>query len=1396
MATSRTSPLRPSIRLSPVHSRENSRSASPERNPASLYQKIDPLLSNLSPESTLHALTSTEAVPSNGNFSHNVLSQSISQVSPAERALGIRAAIAAQNLDIWYKEVQSWIWPKHSEAKLGKGFEPPPETSSQNNSVVSSSLLLPPVSDGRGGSDVEYYGSLPAAVVEEYEKRIEEIRDGMDNLDVDELKEHVLNAHIPSRSRPSSSNSTVSVPPPLSYVQLSDFTAVVTATILRALPLLSRLNSLLTTWDVRLLVLRQVPGLLRELKATRASLDSSFHALRTSNPNENGDSRLSDSHLRGEHVDLESAVVAVGRRMDRALDALEGRQDSLPESWIDDLESIESEFAAWVVEAERYRLRTNWLRIRDQPKKPETIETPEIQHEAPSLQEIEISTENAATATETETQPALEPSSQTIDEAGEESVQSQTPALNEKQEPQQDLEQSIASPIERSPELPAPSDLNPSSHSPCSATSAATLTELAKDQLPASSDLSASSPSPCSETPDVVLTQPAKEQMPVERSLTVTEDMQTPIRPTFSLNHAVDISNQDSPSRVPLPMTPDGEDKENVPPLDYNQERPVSSSGPKPAALSEHNFMDDYDPFVQKPALSGESEIKKTPIVSIANVVSISEVGESLPDIKAVEDSFRSTQDDTRADSSVIDHHPVSPKEGMVKQIPIASETSDHECAPPGNRHSETRLTTTEKVEMPTIDDCPADAPNCTQCARDPFQGISREPTQHPEPMEPAISESRPATAVSGPREENPPQEPVPARKPLQSPIKLSKHRPGRLNLDKEAPKPRRHQRRSSTGSVGSLLSDNSSLISSPDAPEPQTGSSHDGPLVTPSRQEFPRSDSIPSHGEHLLRADRLLRFENEKSSPAAFPQNRAVSLPLERFINDEFDLDIRAQPELEATEFASSFKGTGVAKPPHTTSTPAPQIPPRVSSRHPRLTRGKSASDLKESENSKKNVEHNRKAFGMNTAHRALLHQEQPKSVRLRQRLTAHPSLESLGVKKQELPYVEEDESELIDEGSRPSSPHRRRPRDQLDEKINSILSTLPGRIHLVDPSNEADTSSSTSSMDRKIRDRGHSESPHAAPSRSMTPAPSLMLMPAARRRLSHAHKAEDSYVKLYHLHHGGQTAPTKLFVRTVGENGQRVMVRVGGGWADLGEYLREYVIHHGRRKVSETPRVEVQGLASRTSPGYSSPATMLSSAAASPYITSGRATPSRPPSVMSARPSSSLTVRKRRGSNASDGLGPRSVTTGTLSSYISPPPVTLPGGRRFSMSSNYSFGGTHSPANVALASLAHDSQSTPLGLAGPKPRSRQISMSPEGEAWVEDVLQQTRRSSSVNPPSFALNVAPGTESVIDLHEADDHDHSRSHGRRSLPKISSISDIRSVGSSKRVSLRGLGNRR
>lgn len=1340
MATCRKSPLRPSIRLSPAHSRNNSRSTSPERNPSSSYSKIDPLLSNLSPESTLHALTSTEAVPSNESFSHDSLSRSISQVSPAERALGIRAAVAAQDLNLWYKEVQSWIWPKHDEAKTGKGFVPPTQQHVAGTGSVPSLLL--PLRSG----EVEYYGSLPADVVEEYEKRIDEIRDGMDNLNVEELKEHVLNAHIPSRSRPSSSTSTVSVPPPLSYVQLSDFTAVVTATILRALPFLSRLNTLLSNWDVRLLVLRQVPGLLRELKLIRSALDSSFQALHNSDSSQTSNDLLSKSHLRAEHAKLESAVVAVGRRMDRALDALEGRQDSLPEIWIDDLEKIESDFAEWVVEAEKYQLRADWLRAREVAKAKAEVEA-------------------AAAAAEEATKAQLEqPLKEPVLEA---SLAENTSTSSDRQEPYQ--KKTIQ-------EQPKP-DVGPSTVS-----SAEEPQQDVRDSRPLFAEnttapsLSKLQISSANFRTSEKSTGDNTERRPTSRSnVIVAEDLETPTQASFFANSSIDPltgTPQTSPSWVPLPDTPDIEDKENIPPVAVEQ---LGSTSPAQEASSSHVMKehDVYDdPFIQRPTTSRRIEVEEP-----ASSTKFSpNTKQYSPSYDGGSDSRSEEHDrDMNALDALYSPAPVLAKDiSTVPAEAMASLLSE-------KSNSRLPLTISEQIVASAL---PVEA------SVKPGQGSVRGPeifaqqtSVQSEAQKTMQSDTENFNGKPQLTSKSVPQQQSSARKPLQSPIKLGKTWPGKLklNLDKNSQLPR--PRRPSTGSVGSLLSDNSSLISSNDAPEPQTGSS--GDQLTPSLPDFPLSQPIKSRSTHLLREDRLLHLEKRNDpSHSAFQPNRSVSLPLERFINEELAFELENEVAPDMVQLESNAKGPVPAKfPLNGPSTPTTQAPLRSSSRRPALSRGESASNLKAIAHKSRTITPNLKPYGQNTAQRAVKHQEEPKSARLRKRLTAHPSLESLGVKKHELTYVEEDESEMTDLGSRASSPNRLsgRPRDRLDEKVNSILNTIPGRIHLVDPSNEADTSSSSSSMDRKMRERYLSESPHGPPSRSMTPAPSLTLKPASRRRSSYAHKTEDSCVKLYHLHHGGQSTPARLFVRTVGEEGQRVMVRVGGGWADLGEYLREYVIHHGRRKVSETPRVEVQGLAPRNSPGYS-PGNMLHPGA-STHIASGRATPSRPASVLSVRPPSSLTVRKaRRGSNASEisAVGPRSVTTGTLSSFTSPPTASS-GNRRFSVSSSYSIGDVHADSPAAHS----DSQSTPLGLAGPKPRSRQISMSPEGEAWVEDVLQQTRRSSSVNPPPFPL---PEHE-VPEAHYARDQ-------VQPLPKIRSFGDIGSAGTSRRIVLKGLNGRR
>jgi hypothetical protein len=79
---------------------------------------------------------------------------------------------------------------------------------------------------------------------------------------------------------------------------------------------------------------------------------------------------------------------------------------------------------------------------------------------------------------------------------------------------------------------------------------------------------------------------------------------------------------------------------------------------------------------------------------------------------------------------------------------------------------------------------------------------------------------------------------------------------------------------------------------------------------------------------------------------------------------------------------------------------------------------------------------------------------------------------------------------------------------------------------------------------------------------------------------------------------------------------------------------------------------------------------------------------------------------------------------------------------------------------------------------------------MSPEGEAWVEDVLQKTRRSSTQHPPNLALSSPP----YVDLDDRSEIDGSIIG--HCLPKVRSIGDIGSIGTSRRVVLKGLGNRR
>lgn len=268
--------------------------------------------------------------------------------------------------------------------------------------------------------------------------------------------------------------------------------------------------------------------------------------------------------------------------------------------------------------------------------------------------------------------------------------------------------------------------------------------------------------------------------------------------------------------------------------------------------------------------------------------------------------------------------------------------------------------------------------------------------------------------------------------------------------------------------------------------------------------------------------------------------------------------------------------------------------------------------------------------------------------------------------------------------------------------------------------------------------------------------------------------------------MYRGGKTPPIKLFVRSVGEDGERVMVRVGGGWADLGEYLREYVVHHGRGNVSDS-RIEVQGFSTSTqnSPNYPSQGRLT------PVPSSGRSTPvSRPGSALEIRPSSSLAVRKTRPSTASQSDRPTLTAANVQKATETSAPLPfISARRRLSVSSVNSTSVASTTGDAPYASTSPSvsaaSHSTPLGLAGPRPRARRVSISPESEAWLEDVMGQARKDSSYLKADKLRHMQRyDNENIVPLGNPNSNPTGTKHR--------SVSDIGNSSLNRRVFLRGL----
>lgn len=313
------------------------------------------------------------------------------QASASEQAFAMRAAIASKKIREWLEEVSSWLWPRNSGSA---GFEMPPAKRRKLSQSEAQEA------DGKGKlaesdptHDGEYLGSLPATVVDHYEKRTDQIQQELDDLDLEEIKNQVLHNHIFPLSRPGSpfSESGRSVASTSIFAKMEDLTAVVTAITVQALPNLSRLTRLLNTWGVRLLVLRKVPALLKMITEAEVAIRSGWSAIESvesslTKPNKHEESNGDEgsSGLTRKDFDvmkrvIQQNVTKPGRALDYMLDLLEGSSDTLPDDWLDEMEALERDYALWETTAEhkvRMGESSSLFEVSAEPTRQTVPETP------------------------------------------------------------------------------------------------------------------------------------------------------------------------------------------------------------------------------------------------------------------------------------------------------------------------------------------------------------------------------------------------------------------------------------------------------------------------------------------------------------------------------------------------------------------------------------------------------------------------------------------------------------------------------------------------------------------------------------------------------------------------------------------------------------------------------------------------------------------------------------------------------------------------------------------------------------------------------------------------------------------------------------------------------------
>ena len=1249
----------------PPRKQTRASSRSPTRSPTR-QRLTDDILTDLSPATTLEAFTSPSGK----------LKASVEAATPSERAFGIRATLASKKIQEWLTELSAWPWPTEAGSE---GFELP---LSKRRKTLSDSRNS--MDSTESGTELEYMGSLPAGDVEAYETRIEEILEDMDDLHVEDIKSTVLNSHFSQVSRPSSaasysSNSSM-MPAILSnYTKMDDFTAVVTATVLQALPNLSKLMRLMDVWSIRLTVLRKVPPLLDLLDEVEIALQSGWQAIEnpTKTPtkarsNEIGEEFMDRKTFEAMRGDLQDKVTNLGRDLDYMLDTLEGRADTLPEHWLDRMEVLEKDYGEWVVSGEKVVREGEWNKLAKARKAEEARRKAE--------EEARLAAENKRIAEERvmleelarqEVQRARQMEEERL--KLEEVARAEAARIQKEKDAALRLEQERATEAARLAEEERRRKEEALRLREAEAAKAAELAREAEEaRIQKERALKLAQEKAAEAARAAEFAQAEKElrekeiaiQLDRERAVVTAQlEAEEKLREDAELlskaeaQKAVEMAEQSPFEITEAPQPNDNSDGETLREAVSATNLPavaLEAAGGVATLLGNEFVGSD---MTSSSELTNRSAAQMASLVAVGTLSATHEVGD--------EADFEPTSDQ----SDDFQHSEPAISSDSVESALIQDATHHVSEAAVDKREDEWVVVDTPEKQDPLTDT------DKTEQRQDNQSEIPGDSVSH--------HASRNVSLQSGYKLTDPSPEILEAQpaeyfRSVLSPVSV-KH----PTDDMEPKTPSDLQQTEATTGYFPAL---------PESPTPAVGVGYldegASPISSVRAQDSPVND-----------LDELGYYREDIEPPSVA---RRTSVTYIKFPAKRIDLPRRDSGPSNASPINTRQRR-------HTASSPVVSSPLAVHE----------PSDVYDESPSTSRLANYQTAYdytppGTPPQLTPKLDQQPyvPLSPVSRSSFTDSSTLET------ETPGTELS----LDSGSstsvhRSSSPRKHASSssdDQLQTQISNLLESIPAHIRLASEPPEESTRSTRALQTEALRVPKHRSSlgsssvrSHSSLSmRSRAPTPSFTLAPAYKKGTSkprpHSNNPE---IKLYHLSRSGE-APIKLFVRLVGENGERVMVRVGGGWADLGEYLKEYASHHGRRSGGKEDKVEIQDLGSRNVSG----ASMISSS--SIIRGSGRASPTpRSPSALDTdHPMSSLYIRKTRKSDA-DSTAPAASTI-NLRSPSTPVPFT-------SQTANQ----LNTPPSGTMSS------DVGLGLAGPK--SKNVKISERDAEWVESMKEKVRIAS-----------------------------------------------------------------